>query len=35
VRRIEDGTFTIMRTDGTTINEGVGDDWEEIAVQYF
>ena len=35
VRRLEDGTFTISRTDGKTVNEGTGDDWEEIAVQYF
>jgi hypothetical protein len=35
IRRLADGTFTMSRTDGTTVNEGVGDSWEEIAVQYF
>ncbi|HEX3678952.1 MAG TPA: hypothetical protein VHU90_04455 [Galbitalea sp.] len=35
IHRLDDGTFAILRTDGKTVNEGTGDTWEEIAVQYF
>lgn len=35
VRRIEDGTFEMTRTDGKTSNDGYGDSWEEIAAGYF
>jgi hypothetical protein len=35
IRRLDDGTFTMLRTDGKTSNEGTGDSWEELAAQYF
>jgi hypothetical protein len=35
VRELDDGTFTMLRTDGKTNNEGTGDTWEEIVAQYF
>ena len=35
VRKAEDGTFEMTRTDGKTSNEGFGDSWEEIAAGYF
>jgi len=35
IRRIDDGTLTMMRTDGRTRQTGEGDNWEELASQYF
>ena len=35
VRRTPDGTMTMVRTDGHTSNDGYGDNWEELAEQYF
>jgi hypothetical protein len=35
IRQLDDGTFTMLRTDGKTSNEGTGDSWAEISAQYF
>ncbi len=35
IRRLDDGTFTMLRTDGKTSYEGFGDSWEELSAQYF
>jgi hypothetical protein len=35
IRKNSDGTLSMIRTDGRTSNEGIGDNWEELAAQYF
>jgi hypothetical protein len=35
IRRVEDGTLTMMRTDGKTQQTGEGDNWDELASQFF
>ena len=35
IRTTDDGTLSMMRTDGKTHQHGEGDSWEEIVAQYF
>jgi hypothetical protein len=35
IRRVEDGTLTMTRTDGRTQQTGEGDNWEELSAQFF
>lgn len=35
ISRIEDGTLTMVRSDGKTQQTGEGDNWDELAAQFF
>ncbi len=35
IRTEDDGTLSLLRTDGKTSNAGTGDNWEELSAQYF
>jgi hypothetical protein len=35
IRRVDDGTLTMTRTDGRTQQTGEGDNWEELSAQFF
>ncbi len=35
IRLLDDGSYTMLRTDGKTTNTGTGDSWDEIVAQYF
>lgn len=35
IRRTDEGTLTMTRTDGKTSQTGEGDNWEELSAQYF
>ncbi len=35
IRREDDGSFSLVRTDGKTSQSGTGDDWSELAAMYF
>jgi len=35
IRRVDDGTLLMTRTDGLTEQTGEGDNWEELSAQFF
>lgn len=35
IRAEDDGTLSMVRTDGKTTQSGSGDDWSELAAMFF
>ena len=35
ISREDDGSLSLVRTDGKTSQSGAGDDWSELAAMYF